>query len=84
MGAAVPQSLFAVHCTHALRKQRGAPAGQSAFAAHCTHCCVVGSQIFALTGQSAAVLQPTHAPVLTSQIGCRGPVPHDALLVHAG
>jgi hypothetical protein len=49
---------------------------------HCTHACVVGSQIFAAAGQSAAVLQPTQAPVAVSQIGALRPA-HCWLLVHA-
>jgi hypothetical protein len=47
--------------------QRGVVPPQSVFASHSTQVCVVVSQIFALAGQSVAVTQPTHAPVLVSQ-----------------
>jgi hypothetical protein len=62
-------------------RQRGAAVGQSLFVAHCTHCWVDGSQIFAAAGQSAAVLQPMHAPE-AEQIGALR-LMHWALLVHA-
>jgi len=47
---------------------------QSPFDRHSTHCCVVGSQIFAAAGQSLPVLQPTHAPVMVSQMDALRPV----------
>jgi hypothetical protein len=71
MGAAVPQSEFAKHCTHApsRTRHRGADAGQSAFVAHSTHCCVVELQILLSAGQSEPELHPTHAPVDVLQSG---------------
>lgn len=55
---------------------------QSARLVHCTHRCVVGSQMPWDVGQSAAVLQPTQAPVLVLQIDAPWSW-HCWLLVHA-
>jgi hypothetical protein len=35
---------------------------------HCTHSCVVGSHTLAFVGQFIAVMHPTQAPVIVSQI----------------
>jgi hypothetical protein len=49
--------------------QTGAPAGQSRSAVQPRQVCVVASQICAVSPQSAAARQPTHAPAAGSQSG---------------
>jgi hypothetical protein len=61
--------------------QRGAAAGQSVFVAHATQRFVSASQIGSRPAQSLATLQPTHAPLATSQ-SLLSPE-HAALLVQA-
>jgi hypothetical protein len=72
-GAAVPQSLFERHATHAplATWQRGAPVGQSLLARHCTQSCVVVLHTGRIDGQSFATLQPMQSPDAWSQIGAR-------------
>jgi hypothetical protein len=84
IGAAVPQSAFARHCTHVCSAtlQRGAVAGQSVFAAHWTQDDVVALQIGAVAGQSVLVLQPMQAPVAVLQMLASRP--HCAFVVQAG
>ena len=70
LGVLDGQSELLTHCTHMFFKQAGVDVpAQSALLPHCTHCRVVGSQTLCEAGQSAAVAQPTQAPVTLSQTG---------------
>jgi hypothetical protein len=59
------QSALVAHWTQTFFAHAGVEVpAQSALLAHCTHCCVAGSQTLWDVGQSAAVAQPTQAPVV--------------------
>ena len=84
-GAEAPQSPFDKHCTQRPPRgvQNGALVGQSELLPHSTHVCVTVLQIAAGCEQSVFDLQPTHAPVVVSQVRLNAGK-HCASVVHDG